>query len=221
MNIQIPTELNDITLEQYQAFDIINNDDQDQEFKLHKTISIFTDVDMETVAKFPMKDAEEIAADIQKVLQQDNPFERFFTLDGVKYAFIPALEDISLGEYIDLEDGLKDVKSFHKAAAVMFRPIAKQYGDLYTVEPYTATLENMETMKKAPLGCITGAVVFFWTIVNELQRVSQRYSKKSLKDSKDILEKTNLPVNTDGLTAYSHLLEVISQNITKLPKQTT
>jgi len=215
MNIQIPTELNDITLEQYQAFDIINNNEQEQEFKLHKTISIFTDVDMETVAKFPMKDAEEIAEDILSVLEQNNPFNRFFTLDGVKYGFIPSLEDISLGEYIDLEDGLKDTKSFHKAAAVMFRPIVKQYGDLYTIEPYTATLDNMELMKKAPLGSVTGAVVFFWSIVNELQRVSPRYLKKSMKENKDILEKTNLPVNTDGLTAYSHLVEVISQNITK------
>jgi len=215
MNIQIPTELNDITLEQYQAFDLINNDEQEQEFKLHKTISIFTEVDMDTVSKFPIKDAEEIAEDIQKVLQKENPFNRFFTLNGIKYGFIPSLEDISLGEYIDLEDGLKDVKQFHKAAAVMFRPIVKSYGDLYTIEPYTATLERMEIMKKAPLGSITAAVVFFCSIVNVLQRVSQLYSKKLLTDSKDILEKTNLPASTDGLTAYSHLVGVISQSITK------
>lgn len=215
MKIEVPTKLNDITLEQYQAFDLINNDEQDQEFKLHKTISIFTEVDMDIVSKFPIKDAEEIAEDILGVLEQNNPFERFFTLDGVKYGFLPSLEDISLGEYIDLEDGLKDTKSFHKAAAVMFRPIVKNYGDLYTIAPYEATLEGMELMKKAPLGCVTGAVVFFWSIVSELQRVSQRYSKKSMKENKDILEKTNLPLNTDGSTAYSHLVEVISQNITK------
>ena len=215
MKIEVPTKLNDITLEQYQAFDLINNDEQDKEFKLHKTISIFTEVDMDIVSKFPIKDAEEIAEDITIVLQQDNPFNRFFTLDGVKYGFLPSLEDISLGEYIDLEDGLKDTKSFHKAAAVMFRPIVKNYGDLYTIAPYEATLDNMELMKKAPLGCVTGAVVFFWSIVNELQRVSQRYSKKSMKKNKDILEKTNSLKNMDGLTAYSHLVEVISQNITK------
>lgn len=215
MKIEVPTKLNDITLEQYQAFDLINNDEQDQEFKLHKTISIFTEVEMDIVSKFPIKDAEEIAEDILGVLEQNNPFERFFTLDGVKYGFLPSLEDISLGEYIDLEDGLKDTKSFHKAAAVMFRPIVKNYGDLYTIAPYEATLEGMELMKKAPLGCVTGAVVFFWSIVSELQRVSQRYSKKSMKENKDILEKTNLPLNTDGSTAYSHLVEVISQNITK------
>ena len=215
MKIEVPTKLNDITLEQYQAFDLINNDEQDQEFKLHKTISIFTEVEMDIVSKFPIKDAEEIAEDILGVLEQNNPFERFFTLDGVKYGFLPSLEDISLGEYIDLEDGLKDTKSFHKAAAVMFRPIVKNYGDLYTIAPYEATLEGMELMKKAPLGCVTGAVVFFWSIVSELQRVSQRYSKKSMKENRDILEKTNLPLNTDGSTAYSHLVEVISQNITK------
>ena len=215
MKIEVPTKLNDITLEQYQAFDLINNDEQDKEFKLHKTISIFTEVDMDIVSKFPIKDAEEIAEDITIVLQQDNPFNRFFTLDGVKYGFLPSLEDISLGEYIDLEDGLKETKSFHKAAAVMFRPVVRQHSDLYTIAPYEATLDSMELMKKAPLGCVTGAVVFFWDIVNELQKVSQHYSKKSMKVSKDILEKTNSLKSMGGLTAYSHLVEVISQNITK------
>ena len=177
MKIEVPTKLNDITLEQYQAFDLINNDEQDKEFKLHKTISIFTEVDMDIVSKFPIKDAEEIAEDITIVLQQDNPFNRFFTLDGVKYGFLPSLEDISLGEYIDLEDGLKDTKSFHKAAAVMFRPIVKNYGDLYTIAPYEATLDNMELMKKAPLGCVTGAVVFP-ALFEEVYEGEQGYSRE-------------------------------------------
>ena len=215
MNIQVPTKLNDITLEQYQAFSLINNDEQDQEFKLHKTISIFTDTDMATVSKFPVKDAEEIAEDILSVLQIEGTFERHFELNGIKYGFLPQLENISLGEYIDLEDGLKDVKSFHKAAAVMFRPVVKNYGDLYTIQDYEAGLDSMEIMKQAPLGAITGAVVFFWDIVNVLQKVSQPYLKKSMKENKDTLEKTNSLLNTDGLTAYSHLVKVISQSTMK------
>ena len=135
MQISIPTTIDDITLEEFQKFSVINTEDQDDEFKLHKTIEIFCNVDLQTVAKFPVKDAEEIAADIMAVLEAEPKFEQFFDFNGVKYGFIPALEDMSLGEYIDLEDGLKDVKEFHKAAAVMFRPVTKTFGKLYTVEP--------------------------------------------------------------------------------------
>ncbi len=215
MQIQVPTNIDDITLEEFQRFSLINTEDQDDEFKLFKTIEIFCDVDIAIVSKFPVKDAEEIAADINAVLEQEPPFSQFFELDGVEYGFIPALEDMSLGEYIDLEEGLKDVKEFHKAAAVMFRPIKKKFGKLYTVEPYEAKLENHEIAKRMPFGKVSAAIVFFYRIVNELLKVSQHYSKKSLKKNRDILESHNSLLNMDGSTVYSHLVKVISQSITK------
>ena len=215
MQISIPTTIDDITLEEFQKFSVINTDDQDDEFKLHKTIEIFCGVDLQTVAQFPVKDAEEIAADIMAVLEDEPKFEQFFDFNGVKYGFIPALEDMSLGEYIDLEEGLKDVKQFHKAAAVMFRPVTKTFGKLYTVEPYTSSIAKWEDAKKFPFGKVSAAVVFFYRIVNELLKVSQHYSKKSLKKSKDILENHNSLRNMDGSTAFTHLVKVISQSIEK------
>jgi len=215
MQISIPTTIDDITLEEFQKFSVINTDDQDDEFKLHKTIEIFCGVDLQTVAQFPVKDAEEIASDIMAVLEDEPKFEQFFDFNGVKYGFIPALEDMSLGEYIDLEEGLKDVKQFHKAAAVMFRPVTKTFGKLYTVEPYTSSIAKWEDAKKFPFGKVSAAVVFFYRIVNELLKVSQHYSKKSLKKSKDILENHNSLRNMDGSTAFTHLVKVISQSIEK------
>jgi len=215
MQISIPTTIDDITLEEFQKFSVINTEDQEDEFKLHKTIEIFCGVDLQTVAQFPVKDAEEIAADIMAVLEDEPKFEQFFDFNGVKYGFIPALEDMSLGEYIDLEEGLKDVKQFHKAAAVMFRPVTKTFGKLYTVEPYTSSIAKWEDAKKFPFGKVSAAVVFFYRIVNELLKVSQHYSKKSLKKNKAILENHNSLRNMDGSTAFTHLVKVISQNIEK------
>ena len=216
MDILVPTSINDITLEQYQRFALINTEDQDQEFFIHKTIEIFCNVDLKTINKFPIKDAREISEDILAVLNQNVPFTDRFELDGVKYGFIPDLQQMSLGEFIDLEDSLKSAKDFHKAASVMFRPIKKEFKNLYSIEPYEASRDMQELMKKAPIGIISASIVFFYTIVNELLMVSKVFSETELREAMTIVEKVNSQRNTVGLTQYTHYVEVLRQNMEKL-----
>jgi len=182
---------------------------------MHKTIEIFCDVDIKVVSQFPVKDAKDIVEDIHAVLDQTVKFTDRFTMDGIEYGFIPDLSAMSLGEYIDLEDGLKDTKEFHKAAAVMFRPVIKSFKELYTIDGYDASLERQALMLEAPIGIISSAVVFFYSIVNELLEGSQNYSKNLLEIAKTILEKDSSVRNMDGLPAYTHLAEVMLQNTSK------
>jgi hypothetical protein len=218
MNILIPTNINDITLEQYQRFALINNEETDKEFFVHKTIEIFCEVDILTVNKFPFKDATDISKDILDVLDQNVPFTNKFDLDGITYGFIPDLQQMSLGEFIDLEENLRDSKNFHKAAAVMFRPTVKQFKDLYTIESYEADPRMYEVMKKAPVGVISAAIVFFYNIVNELLAVSQDFSKKELKEAQTIVEKVSLQRSMGGLTPSMLYAEALLQNTEKSPE---
>ena len=55
MKIQVPTHINDITLEQYQRFALINTEEQDKEFFMFKTIEIFCGVDIALVSKMRLK----------------------------------------------------------------------------------------------------------------------------------------------------------------------
>ena len=215
MKVQVPTDLNDITLEQFQKYALVNIEGADEEFLIHKTIEIFCDIDIKVVSKFPIKDAKEIVEDINAVLNQDKKFQDRFEMNGTTYGFLPVLEDMSLGEYIDLEEGLKDTKEFHKAAAVMFRPVTKEFKELYAIEGYEVSLERQSAMKQAPVGVISSAIVFFYNIANELLKDSQNYSARELQRVKTIVEKHNLEPNTVGLAAFTHLLEVMLQNTTK------
>lgn len=215
MKIKVPTNINDIPLEEYQRFSKVNIEGADQEFLLHKTIEIFCEMDIRDVALLPLKTAQDLYEEINTVLEQSSTFSRRMTIDGVEYGFIPDLESMTLGEYIDLEDGLKDVSQFHKAAAAMYRPIVKQYKELYTIEPYTASLSAHEAMKKAPLGEISAAVVFFWRIVSELSQVTPHYSKALVKETLTTLEKDSSHLNTDGLIAYTRLLTEMQPNTDK------
>ena len=215
MKVSVPTHINDITLLQFQKYSKINTEDQDEEFLIHKTIEIFCNVDIRVVSQFPIKDAKEIVEDIHTVLDQTVKFTDRFTLEGVEYGFIPDLSAMSLGEYIDLEDGLKDTKEFHKAAAVMYRPVVKSFKELYTIDGYDASLDRQALMLDAPIGIISSAVVFFYSIVNELLEGSQNYSKSLLEIAKTTLEKDSSVQNMAGLPAYTHLAEVMLQNTSK------
>jgi len=215
MKIQVPTHINDITLEQYQRFALINTEEQDKEFFMFKTIEIFCGVDIALVSKMRLKDAESISNEVLEVLQQNVPFTNKFELDGVKYGFIPDLQAISLGEFIDLEEGLSKDKDFHKAASVMFRPIVKEFGELYTIDGYEASTEMHHVMKQAPVGIISAAIVFFYNIAKELLKASQDFSSQEKAEAMTILEKLNSQKNTVGLTLSTLYAEAMLQSINK------
>jgi len=215
MKIQVPTHINDITLEQYQRFALINTEEQDKEFFMFKTIEIFCGVDIALVSKMRLSDAESISNEVLEVLQQNVPFTNKFELDGVKYGFIPDLQAISLGEFIDLEEGLSKDKDFHKAASVMFRPIVKEFGELYTIDGYEASTEMHHVMKQAPVGVISAAIVFFYNIANELLKASQDFSSQEKAEAMTILEKLNSQKNTVGLTLSTLYAEAMLQSINK------
>jgi hypothetical protein len=213
MKIQVPTEINDITLEQYQKFALINTEEQDKEFFMFKTIEIFCGVDISIVSKMRLKDAESVSNEVIEVLQQNIPFTNRFELEGVKYGFIPDLQAISLGEFIDLEEGLADSKNFHKAAAVMFRPIVKEAGELYTIDGYEASTEMHHVMRQAPLGVISAAIVFFYNIVKELQTDLKDYSQEKAQETRTIVENLSSQRNTGGLTLSTLYAEAMQQSI--------
>jgi len=216
MKLQIPTLINDITVSEYLKFIEVNKEDADEEFLVHKTISIFCGISMKEVLTIDAKEAQDIAVEIYAVLNQKADFVDRFKLNGVEYGFIPNLEDLSLGEYIDLETYLKDQKNLHKVAAVMYRPIVKQYKELYDIESYSSDLKAQELMKQAPIGVISQAVVFFYNIVNELLTDSPRYLEKQVKEAQEtIQQEVSLLRNMGGLTQSTYLAKVMLETLNK------
>jgi hypothetical protein len=57
-------------------------------------------------------------------------------MDGVEYGFIPNLDDMSFGEYVDLDTYLGDWQNIHRAMAVLYRPIREKRGERYNIVPY-------------------------------------------------------------------------------------
>jgi len=191
LEINVPENLNEITLEQYQRFDKINTEEnQDSNFLLHKTVEIFCGLELKDIATIRVNSIKEILGDIDKVFSEKTDLVPTFTLDGIEYGFIPNLDDMTIGEFIDLDENLTEWETIHKAMSVLYRPINYKKEDKYLIEEYTG-LDKAELFKKMPLGIVMGAMVFFYRLNNELLEITLNYLKREVPNQ----------MNTESLAA--------------------
>jgi len=215
LEIQVPTKLSDISLEKYQSFMAIKESNEDEDFIGRKMISIFCGIKMNHVGLLKKHSIDEVAEVFVDIFSTLPKFQDRFEMGGKTFGFIPNLEDITLDEYIDLDNNIGDWKTFHKAMAVMYRPIIKTKGDKFEIEPYISNITYADVMKYAPLDVATGAKVFFWNLKRELLRGTIAYLEEQVKEM-SIQHKHNSTNDGDGTTAFTHLLEEMYKNLNEL-----
>jgi hypothetical protein len=168
INITIPETLNEITLYQYQRFEKLISNNEPSDFVNQKTIEIFCNIELKDVARIRIAEVSEILTHINNLLKQKPKLTNTFKLGVYEFGFIPKLEDITSGEYIDLENYLSDTQTLHKAMAVLYRPIKNKTKSLYTIEEYNKDSQDMaEVLKYMPLDVALGSMLFFWTLLND------------------------------------------------------
>lgn len=214
LQLTLPTKINEIKLEQWQKFYEISKNNEESEFLYQKMISIFCNVDMKDVAKLKYKDLLLISKEISDVLNEKTNLVQEFILNGITFGFIPNLEDMSSGEYIDLDTYITDVNSLHKAMAVLYRPITKKLKGKYSIESYIGSDMYANTMRDMPLGIALGAYLFFWTLGIDLLNSTIHYLENN-KQLQDILKQNNLGLNGDGINQYTRSLAVMLEDFRK------
>jgi hypothetical protein len=214
--ITIPTELSEIKLRQYQKFMNIAEQNEESEFVHHKMIEIFCNVELKYVAQFKRKQIVEIVTTINKLFEKIPPFKNRFTLNEVEYGFIPNLDDISQGEYIDLDTYIVDWRDLHRSMAVMFRPIKTKLKDKYTIESYEGSDWYSEKMLDAPLDVVLASRVFFYHLGNELLKSTLTYLEEN-PQIQTILNKRNSEKDGVGILQFTHLLKEMSGDLLKYP----
>jgi len=132
--------------------------------------------------------------------------------------FIPSLERISLGEYIDIENGITDWQTMHKAMAVLYRPVNFKSREKYTIAPYEPSDEVSELMKEMPLDVAMSSMVFFYALGMELLKAIPTFIQKNLTEEQTYLLKQTLAQSGVGINQFTHLLKGMSLNSIKLPK---
>lgn len=218
LEISIPTELNEIKLSQYQAFLKIAKDNDDAEFLNQKMVQTFCNIDLKDVAEIKYKDVLEITASIGKMFNvQSHKFINRFKLGGVEFGFIPDLDDMTFGEYTDLDSYIGDWDNMHKAMAVLYRPIKKKgLNNTYEIEKYNGSITYSDVMKHAPLDVVFGANVFFYNLGNELLKSTMTYLEQN-KQMQTILQQHNSVNDGVGIAQSMLSLKVMLQDLIELP----
>jgi hypothetical protein len=215
IEINIPTELSEIKLRQWQKFIEIADNSNDDEFVAQKMVETFCNIELKDIVKMNYTDVIDLYEHFTKLFQLKNTLIPRFKLNNVEFGFITDLENITFEEFVDLESNLSDNKTMHKAMAVMYRPIVTKTKDKYTIERYETSAKYDEVMKFAPLDVVFGANVFFWTLRNELLNLLPTYLEKQVQEM-STHSKHNLPKDGDGIKVSMHSLKEILQSSTKL-----
>jgi hypothetical protein len=214
LQLSVPTTLGDITLGQYQKYlkviETNEGDDNAAEFINLKTIEIFCDVELKEVLSIPVNEAEKVLKVISEAFNEKPKHQRHFQLLGVDMGFIPNLDAISLGEYIDVENSISDWQTMHKAMAVLYRPVNFRSKERYTIAPYEPSDEVSELMKEMPLDVAMATMVFFYDLGTELLRAIPNYIQKNLTEEQTYLLKQTLAQSGDGINQYMDLLKGMS-----------
>jgi len=215
VKISIPTNLNEIKLSQYQKFLKIVQDNEESDFLNHKMVQIFCGVDLNIVDAMRQKDVEDAVNTIGGLFKQMPPLQQKFEMNGTTFGFIPNLDDMSSGEYMDLDGYITNWDDMHRAMAVLYRPIKQKLGEKYLIEDYEGTERYAEKMKDMPLDVVLGSVVFFWHLGKELLKSTMDYLVEN--PQMDILNKRSLENGGDGILQSMHLLREMLDDLMKLP----
>jgi hypothetical protein len=214
VDIYIPEKLSDITLEQYQKFAKLNTEEnQNSNFLLHKMVEIFCRLDLKDIARIKYQYVNSIVSDLNNIFNTKTELIQTFKLKGVEYGFIPKLDDITLGEYIDLDNNISDWETMHKAMAVLYRPITLQKGDRYQIEEYTAK-EDTEKFKDMPLDVVMGSLVFFWSLSSELLQTTLKYLAKEMEGNLTTQQRQALEESGVGISQSMGWLRAMLPSLT-------
>lgn len=200
VEINVPDSLSEIKLEQYQKFQALNTDENSESpFLLQKMIEIFCNLNLKEVATIKYKSVQVIVEHLNKIFSVKTDLKNTFKLKGVEYGFIPVLDDMSLGEYIDLDNYIGDWDNMHKAMNVLFRPIENKRGNKYNILEY-GKQDNSEDLKDMSLDIVLGAVVFFYHLNNELLTITLNYLEEEMRqemtlEQRQTLERSGLGIN--------------------------
>tara|TARA_R110000803_G_scaffold153681_1_gene218574 strand:+ start:215 stop:868 length:654 start_codon:yes stop_codon:yes gene_type:complete len=210
IEINVPTSLNEITLEQYQKFLKASEETPEGSFLDAKMIEIFCGIPLSDSYKLKMSSVQAIVDILTDMLNEKPAHIDKFSLDGVQYGFIPDLDEMSLGEYVDLDGNASDWQKMHVAMNVLYRPVITSKKGKYNIKEYTA--DDPEKMKDMPLGVALGSLFFFYNLGLELSKHTI-LSSSNQAEMEIIQEQLTSEKNGDGTHQFLVSLEEMLESL--------
>ena len=227
LELKVPQKLEAIKLRQYQEYLKIQKENESDEdaanFLNSKCIQIFCGLTLKESYNLPVTMFDGVLSQIGKCFEEPTPLIKEFSMTGsngveVSFGMIPSLDEMTFGEYVDLESFMSDWDSMHKAMSVLYRPITFNKNGKYLIEDYDGTDRYWEVMKDAPVNVALGAMVFFYRLGKKLCKYTMDYLLLQQNQKEASTQEKALERNGDGINQFMLSLEKTYQELVKSQK---
>tara|TARA_B100001250_G_C19760520_1_gene772226 strand:- start:1167 stop:1658 length:492 start_codon:yes stop_codon:yes gene_type:complete len=154
-------------------------------------------------------DSEEVIQILEKLFEEKPDLIRTFKINGVEYGFHPSLDDMSLGEYIDLDTYIGDWSNIEKAMNVLYRPIEHKFKHKYSVSEYK--LESAGNLLDMPLSAVMSSIFFLFNLGIDLSRTMLNFLEKG--EHQDLIQVLNSKENGVGIYQFQNSLKGILHDL--------
>jgi len=156
-------------------------------------VHIITGKSTESIKLLQMHVIDEIISKFEAALQlSPEGFERKVRVGINELGFIPNLNEMTFGEYIDLDSACSDLyqngklngQAALKMMCILYRPIKAKFGKYYDIAPYNtnAITKYQDDVKQLTLAHVLNVLLFFSSLEIELYNSSLEYLAKEITE---------------------------------------
>tara|TARA_R100000734_G_C3312812_1_gene103947 strand:+ start:137 stop:778 length:642 start_codon:yes stop_codon:yes gene_type:complete len=191
----------DVTLEKWLQLIALEGLSPSQE--AIESIYALSNIPKKIIRQLSISDVARVMQQIKNIEKQTKTnFKHIVKIDGVEYGFHPNLEDITLGEWADIETFVQKGinKSLPEIMAILYREITEKEQNIYTIKAYNGNINiRAEKFKKMKAEQVQGAMVFFWTFVSVLSTTLLSYLNENIAKMTTSKQEKHLQTNGDIL----------------------
>jgi len=192
----------DVTLEKW--IKLIDYHNGTKSSEALNTIAELSNIPKKLIKELELQDIAVIMSSISKLqTTQDSSLKRIIEIEGKSYGFHPNLDEITLGEWSDLETMLSNgmESNLPEIMAILYRPITDETSSgVYTIAAYDGNISiRAEQMKKMSSEQVQSALRFFFALGNELSMILPSFLMDRLKEMNQQLRQS--PLSKSGGTS--------------------
>jgi len=171
IELKVPTSYADITLKVWLELqkELVNYEDNEEAITA-LMLSYLCGLDPKYLKNIAVDDYIEIKRELTNFISNiELPLQRFISIDGVEYGFEPNLSNMTYGSFADITkyNEIKIDDNWASIMSILYRPVTKKQGDMYTIEPYSGEL-NPNRFLDVKMDVHFGCLFFFVNLSTDL-----------------------------------------------------
>jgi hypothetical protein len=220
MKLIVPSTLEEISLSKYQRylkeFEYSKSQKNQETYLGLKMIEIFCEVTEDQAKQIDSDSANKVIKILVDLLSVEQTLVESFKLGDINFGWIPKLDNLSFGEFLDINNNIDNWENIVIAMGVLYRPITGRAADgKYLIEKYEGDKYH-EILKEMPLSVVLGATVFFWNlgldlVMSTLCSLDEEMNKMSSR------QRASFQENGDGLLLSLNSLKTMLLKLKRLP----